>query len=136
MGVAYTAVVGAPRKPLGLPRYVGPPRRAAAPPRLRAHGPRGAGQDGVTRFILAGCASHRESARTALAGGQQASRLCVINGETGAADALSHGRTPSPDVLVGLSRTLERSAAKTMAVDSCDRALPHSLVALCRGELQ
>lgn len=78
-------------------------------------------------FILADDSTYREWAYTALSRGQQANRLYVIHHETGAADDLSHDRAQTIDVLAGLGRSLERTAAKTMAVDSRDVAVPDSL---------
>jgi conjugative relaxase-like TrwC/TraI family protein len=77
----------------------------------------------VTRaFVLADDATYREWAYTALSRGQEANRLYVVRRESQLPDDVTHGTERIEDPLRPMVRSLDRSAAQTMAIDSADRA--------------
>lgn len=71
-------------------------------------------------FVLADDATYREWAYTALSRGTEANRLYVIHREGELPDDLTHGAPARPEVLADLTRGLERSAAKTLAVEEVE----------------
>jgi hypothetical protein len=77
----------------------------------------------VTRaFVLADDATYREWAYTALSRGQEANRLYVVRRESQLPDDLTHGTELVEGPLRPMVRSLDRSAAQTMAIDSAARA--------------
>jgi conjugative relaxase-like TrwC/TraI family protein len=73
-------------------------------------------------FVLVDDTTTREWAYTAMSRGQQGNRLYVVQHETEAADDLTHGPLRAEDALAQLPRSLGRSTAQEMAVDSGTRA--------------
>lgn len=82
---------------------------------LTAH--KAQGKTVTQAFVLADDTAYREWAYTALSRGTDANRLYVIHREGDAPDDLSHGAPPQPVPLADFVRSMERSAAKTMASD-------------------
>jgi conjugative relaxase-like TrwC/TraI family protein len=77
----------------------------------------------VTRaFVLVDDSTYREWAYTALSRGQEGNRLYVVSRESQLPDDLTHGTELVEGPLRPMVRSLDRSAAQTMAIDSAARA--------------
>jgi len=80
------------------------------------------GKTVTSAFVLVDDTTTREWAYTALSRGQEGNRLYVVQHEGNAMDDLTHGPARVDDALARLPRSLERSTAQEMAVDSGTRA--------------
>lgn len=69
-------------------------------------------------FVLADEGTYREWAYMAMSRGADENRVYLVHREAASVDDTTHGTAPAPDVLDGVARGMQRSAAKTMAVDT------------------